>query len=50
MEMVINWVKAHGFPYKVVDGHLYWQTSIQTGEATPDGHLVWHSKNFFNEV
>lgn len=53
-DLHIAWCKNHGFPYKIVNGHFYWQTFIQTGEDYQDEngkwHTCWHPKNFFEEI
>ena len=47
---IIIWCENHGFPWTVVDNHFYWQTSIQTGEMTPNQKIIWHSHNYFDKV
>lgn len=48
------WCENHGFPYKIINNHFYWQTRIQTGENYKDENgkwrICWHSKNFFEEI
>ena len=46
-----RWFEAHGFPYiKMKDGTYYWQTFVATGEITSDNRILWHNKEFFDEI
>lgn len=53
-EIYKNWCERHGYPYKIINNHFYYQTAIQTCEVYLDNNgahcIKWHIKNFFNEI
>ena len=48
------WCEAHGYSYKIIDNHFYWQTCYQTGEHYQDEnnilHVSWHPYKFFDAL
>lgn len=54
MTLSTKWMEAHGFPCKIVNGYIYWQTNYQTGETWEDEdreiHLEWHDRDYFESV
>lgn len=48
--LLLKWCVAHGYKYKIISNHFYWQTNFQTGEIDENGNQHWHTKEYFEEV
>ena len=46
----IIWCKNQGFPYKIINNVLYWQTNISTAEFHSDGTIRWHYREDFDKI
>ena len=46
----IGWCHAHRFPWKIINGSIFWKTAIQTGEIDRDKKTLWHDRDFFDTL
>ena len=47
---MIYWCDLKGFPWKIVNGHFFWQTNYQTGEKDENNHVKWHDREYFTTI
>ena len=49
-EGMIHWCNFKGYPWKIVNGHFFWQTNYQTGEKDENDYVTWHDQEYFTTI